>query len=210
MLRSYLDRMGLTAILRGLTPEEALSVGEALVAAGLTMIEVPLNSPDPFESVRRLAARFTDCLVGAGTVTTPDEVRSVHAAGGRLIVMPHGDPAVIEAAKALGMVCTPGVATPTEGFAALRAGADGLKLFPAEIVSPDALRSMRAVFPAGTLLLPVGGIVPERIAPYVAAGAAGFGLGSGLYAPGRTAAEVGRRAASYVSAWNAVRDGSPA
>ncbi len=210
MLRSYLDRMGLTAILRGLTPEEALPVGEALVAAGLTMIEVPLNSPDPFESVRRLAARFTGCLIGAGTVMTPDEVRSVQAAGGRLIVMPHGDPAVIGAAKALGMVCTPGIATPTEGFAALRAGADGLKLFPAEIVSPEALRSMRAVFPAETLLLPVGGIVPEKIAAYVAAGAAGFGLGSGLYAPGRTAGDVGRRAASYVSAWRAARDGSPA
>ncbi len=191
-----------TAILRGLAPEEALAVGAALVEAGMTILEVPLNSPRPLDSIRLLAQRFgSTCLIGAGTVMTPVQVREIGEAGGRLIVMPHGDAEVIAAAKQAGMVCMPGIATPTEGFAALRAGADALKLFPAELVTPAVLRAMRAVFPPRTLFLPVGGITPDNLAGFVQAGASGFGLGSGLYAPGRDAAEVGRRARAYLEAW---------
>lgn len=202
MLSDHLAASPFVAILRGLAPEEAIPVGEALVAAGLRIIEVPLNSPRPFESIRLLSDRFGgDCLIGAGTVTSPEAVDRVRDAGGRVVVMPHGDPAVIRAAKAAGLLCTPGVSTPTEGFAALAAGADALKLFPAELMGPDVLKAMRAVFPPDTLFLPVGGIVPDSVAGFLRAGAAGFGLGSGLYAPGRDAAEVGRRAGAYQEAW---------
>ena len=205
MLRQMIGRMPFTAILRGLTPEEALAVGDALVDAGMTMLEVPLNSPRPMESIRLLAARHGEsCLIGAGTVMTPAQVAEIGAVGGRLIVMPHGDAEVIRAAKAAGMVCMPGIATPTEGFAALKAGADALKLFPAELVGPSVLRAMRAVFPKETIFLPVGGVTPENVGEFVRAGADGFGLGSGLYAPGRSAADVRRRADAYVEAWRKV------
>ena len=205
MLRQMIGRMPFTAILRGLTPEEALAVGDALVDAGMTMLEVPLNSPRPMESIRLLAARHgASCLIGAGTVMTPAQVAEIGAVGGRLIVMPHGDAEVIRAAKAAGMVCMPGIATPTEGFAALKAGADALKLFPAELVGPSVLRAMRAVFPKETIFLPVGGVTPENVGEFVRAGADGFGLGSGLYAPGRSAADVRRRADAYVEAWRKV------
>ena len=205
MLRQMIGRMPFTAILRGLTPEEAVAVGDALVEAGMTMLEVPLNSPRPMESIRLLAARHGEsCLIGAGTVMTPAQVAEIGAAGGRLIVMPHGDAEVIRAAKAAGMVCMPGIATPTEGFAALKAGADALKLFPAELVGPGVLRAMRAVFPKDTIFLPVGGVTPENVGEFVRAGADGFGLGSGLYAPGRSAADVRRRADAYVDAWRKV------
>lgn len=208
MLRQMIGRMPFTAILRGLTPEEALAVGDALVEAGMTMLEVPLNSPRPMESIRLLAQRHGEtCLIGAGTVMTPSQVAEIGAAGGRLIVMPHGDAEVIRAAKAAGMVCMPGIATPTEGFAALKAGADALKLFPAELVGPNVLRAMRAVFPKDTIFLPVGGVTPENVGDFVRAGADGFGLGSGLYAPGRSAADVRRRADAYVAAWRAVNGG---
>nr|WP_321983395.1 2-dehydro-3-deoxy-6-phosphogalactonate aldolase [uncultured Lichenicoccus sp.] len=207
MLREMIGRMPFTAILRGLTPEEALAVGDALVDAGMTMLEVPLNSPRPLESIRLLAERHgATCLVGAGTVMTPAQVAEIGAVGGRLIVMPHGDAEVIRAAKQAGMVCMPGIATPTEGFAALRAGADALKLFPAELVGPNILRAMRAVFPRETIFLPVGGVTPDNVAEFVRAGADGFGLGSGLYAPGRSAADVRRRADAYVEAWRATGD----
>ncbi len=203
MARELLGHMPFAAILRGLAPEEALAVGEALVSAGMTILEVPLNSPRPLESIRLLAQRFGDgCLVGAGTVTTPRQVDEIGEAGGRLIVMPHGDAEVIAAAKRAGMVCMPGIATPTEGFAALRAGADALKLFPAELVGPPVLRAMRAVFPEQTIFLPVGGITPDNLLAFVQAGAGGFGLGSGLYRPGRSAAEVGERARAYIRAWD--------
>jgi 2-dehydro-3-deoxyphosphogalactonate aldolase len=176
--RSFLERLPLVAILRGVTPEAVEPIGDALVAAGFAVIEVPLNSPQPFESIRRLHARLpADCLVGAGTVIDPGDVARVSAAGGRLIVMPHSDPVVVRAAKAAGMYCTPGVATPTEGFAALVNGADALKVFPAESLGPPVLRAWRSVFPRDTLMLPVGGIRPETLAPFVAAGASGFGLG---------------------------------
>ncbi len=202
MLTHYLSQSPFVAILRGLTPDEAIPVATALVEAGLRIIEVPLNSPEPLVSIRLLADRFGDtCLVGAGTVTSVEAAHAVREAGAGVIVMPHADVVVIRAAKALGMVCTPGIVTPTEGFAALAAGADGLKLFPAELAGPDVLRALRSVFPRQTLFMPVGGITPDNVAPFIAAGASGFGLGSGLYKPGRSAAEVGQRAAAYAEAW---------
>jgi len=170
---------------------------------------VPLNSPQPMESIRRLAeALGDDYLVGAGTVMTVEQVQQVAAAGGRLIVMPHADTAVIRAAKDAGMVCVPGVATPTEAFAAIAAGADGLKLFPAEQASPKVLKAWRAVLPPLLPVLPVGGITPDTMAPWVAAGAQGFGIGSALYAPGVDAREIGQRARAFAEAWARVSPSS--
>jgi 2-dehydro-3-deoxyphosphogalactonate aldolase len=198
----------LVAILRGLRPEEAVAIGEVLVGAGFRIIEVPLNSPEPFRSIERLAERVgTGCVIGAGTVLEVTAVARLEAAGGELVVMPHGDPAVITAAKAMGLACVPGVATPTEAFAALAAGADALKLFPAEALPPPVVKAMLAVLPKGTALLPVGGIEPSTMAAYVAAGARGFGLGSALFKPGMTPAEVGTRAAAFVDAWRGLRPG---
>ena len=197
-----LAHLPLVAILRGLRPDEAAAHGAALEQAGFALIEVPLNSPDPFASIatlRRCCAPST--LVGAGTVTRVDEVQRLAATGADLAVMPHADTTVIRAAKAAGLLCVPGVATPTEAFAALHAGADALKLFPAELVTPSVMKAMRAVLPPALPLLPVGGITPEVLAPWRAAGASGFGLGSALYAPGRGADDVGRRAAQFVQAW---------
>ena len=176
------------------------------MAAGFRLIEVPLNSPDPFRSIEALAGRFGgEALVGAGTVMSADEAGRVVGAGGRLVVMPHSDPEVIRAAKRAGAWCLPGVATPTEGFAALKAGADALKLFPGESLPPSAVKAWKAVFPPAVRLLPVGGISPETMADYVAAGAAGFGIGSALYKPGIDAAEIARRAEAFVQAWRAIR-----
>nr|WP_232480687.1 2-dehydro-3-deoxy-6-phosphogalactonate aldolase [Roseomonas sp. KE2513] len=206
ILQRFMDRLPLVAILRGVTPEEVVPIGRALVEAGFSIIEVPLNSPRPLESIRALAEDLgPEVLVGAGTVLAPEGVTEVAAAGGRIIVMPHGDPAVIRAAKAAGLLCVPGVSTATEGFAALAAGADALKLFPAELLTPRVLKAMLSVFPRGTRFLPVGGIVPEGMGEFVAAGAAGFGLGSALYKPGATADEVGERARRFVEAWRALR-----
>ncbi len=205
-LEAAMAALPLVAILRGLVPAEAEAVGEALVAAGFRIIEVPLNSPEPFRSIETLARRFGDsCLIGAGTVLDATAVARLEAAGGELVVMPHGDPSVIKAAKAMGLACVPGVATPTEAFAALAAGADALKLFPGEILPPAAVKAMLAVLPRGTSLLPVGGIEPQTMAPYVAAGASGFGLGSALFKPGMSPKEVGQRAAGFVEAWRALR-----
>lgn len=199
---TWLDPLPLVAILRGLRPDEAVDVGDALVGAGFRILEVPLNSPSPLESIRRLAERFgDDRLVGAGTVLDPALVRGIADAGGRLVVMPHADVAVIRAAKQAGLYCVPGVATPSEAFAALAAGADALKLFPAEQASPAALKAWRAVLPVGTAVLPVGGIAPDSMGPWLAAGAAGFGIGSSLFAPGRTADDVGLRAQAFAQAW---------
>lgn len=201
-LAPFLDRLPLVAILRGVTPPEVVGIGRVLVDAGFSIIEVPLNSPDPIESIGLLAEDLgPDVLVGAGTVTGTADVDAVARAGGRIIVMPHADVAVIRAAKAAGLACAPGICTPTEGFAALAAGADALKLFPAELTAPSVLRAMTSVFPRDTRFLPVGGITPETMAPYLAAGAAGFGLGSALYRPGMTAAEVRVTATAFADAW---------
>jgi 2-dehydro-3-deoxyphosphogalactonate aldolase len=181
------------------TPDEAEAVGEALVAAGIRIVEVPLNSPAPFESIARIARRLGDrALIGAGTVLEPTDVPRVHEAGGRLIVSPNVHAAVIEATVAGGMVALPGYFTPSEAFDALRAGAHGLKLFPAEAASPAMVKAQRAVLPRDVPLLIVGGVRPEGLRPYLEAGADGFGLGSGLYQPGFTADEVGGRARAYV------------
>jgi len=200
-----LDDLPLVAILRGLVPEEAVEVGEALVAAGFRALEVPLNSPRPLDSIARMATALGDrALVGAGTVLTPAEAHAVADAGGRLMVSPNTDPSVIAAARARGMLALPGVFTPTEAFAALAAGADALKLFPAEIAGPAGLKALRAVLPAGTRVYAVGGVSPETIPAWRAAGASGAGLGSALFTPGRSAAEVGDRAAAFVAAWRAA------
>lgn len=204
-LAGAMQRLPLVAILRGVEPDDAVAIGEALVAAGFSMIEVPLNSPRPLDSIAALAAALGPrALVGAGTVLTQDQVAQVAAAGGRLIVMPHADIAVIGAAKRAGLVCVPGFATPTEAFAALKAGADALKLFPAEANPPQVLKAMRAVIPKEVAILPVGGINPEAMGEYLRAGATGFGLGSALYKPGMPALDVGRRADAFVNAWGAL------
>lgn len=195
--------LGLVAILRGVAPDAVLGIAEVLIDAGFKIIEVPLNSPQPIDSISRLSARFgAQALIGAGTVTTADDVTAVAAAGGRLIVMPHSDLAVIAAAKRAGLFVVPGIATPTEAFAALAAGADGLKLFPAEALPAAVLKAMRAVLPPQTMVFPVGGITPTSMAEYRQAGAAGFGLGSALYKPGDGPAAVAAKAAAFVAAWH--------
>lgn len=207
MLEPYLKDLPLIAILRGVTPDEIVAVGRALYDAGFRVIEIPLNSPQPFESIRRLTAELGEsCLIGAGTVLTEAQVAEVDAAGGRLIVSPNANPAVIRASKAAGLVSAPGVATPSEGFAALDAGADSLKLFPAEQLGPAVIKAWRAVFPKALALLPVGGITPDNMGPYVAAGANGFGLGSALYKPGLNAAQVSANAQAFAAGWQAVKN----
>ncbi|QNQ97310.1 2-dehydro-3-deoxy-6-phosphogalactonate aldolase [Pseudomonas oryzihabitans] len=207
MLEPYLKDLPLIAILRGVTPDEIVAVGRALYDAGFRVIEIPLNSPQPYESIRRLTAELGEsCLIGAGTVLTEAQVAEVDAAGGRLIVSPNANPAVIRASKAAGLVSAPGVATPSEGFAALDAGADSLKLFPAEQLGPAVVKAWRAVFPKALALLPVGGITPDNMGPYVAAGANGFGLGSALYKPGLNAAQVSANAQAFAAGWQAVKN----
>ena len=205
-IQPFLDRLPLVAILRGVTSEDVVAVAESLVDAGFAIIEVPLNSPGPLESIERLQAKYGDeILIGAGTVTAPGQVADVAKAGGRMIVMPHGDAEVVRAAKAAGLACIPGVATPTEAFAALAGGADALKLFPAELLTPAVLKALRSVLPQATRILPMGGITPDSMAAYVAAGASGFGLGSALYRRGDDPARVARNARDFVSAWKRIR-----
>ena len=196
-----LRTLPLVAILRGLPNGDALAIGAALAAESWRLIEVPLNSPQPLASIEAMSAALPDALVGAGTVLTTAQVRDVHAAGGRLVVAPNFDAEVVRAAVQLGMVCLPGVATITEGFAALAAGASALKLFPAEMLTPPVVKAWRAVLAPDTVLLPVGGITPAGMAAYRAAGANGFGLGSALYKPGQDAATVGAQARAFIAAW---------
>jgi 2-dehydro-3-deoxyphosphogalactonate aldolase len=198
---SAFARCPLIAILRGVKPDEVEGIGDALVDAGFTLIEVPMNSPDPLDSIARLARRFEGrAVIGAGTVLTEGQVEQVRTVGGTMIISPNANTRVIAASAEAGLISLPGVVTPTEAFAAIEAGATALKLFPAEGSSPVILKAMRAVLPKDMRLLPVGGIAPDNMRPWREAGAAGFGLGSALYKPGLTAAEVGERAKAFVSA----------
>lgn len=199
-----LQHLPLVAILRGLTPTEAEPVAHTLYQAGFRLIEVPLNSPDPFTSIARIRQCLPDdALVGAGTVLEASDVSRLQDIGGELVVMPHADTSVISAAKALGLISMPGIVTPTEALAALKAGANALKLFPAELVTPAIMKAMRPILPKGTRLFPVGGITPDTMAPFLATGASGFGLGSALYSPGVSLAQLSRQAECFVAAWKA-------
>lgn len=199
-------RMPLIAILRGIRPADAAAIGAALVDAGFAIIEVPLNSPQPLDSIARLVDAVGErATVGAGTVLRVEDVAAVEAAGGTLVIAPNANPEVIREAVARGLVALPGVLTPTEAFSAIEAGAAALKLFPAEAVRPSVLKAMRTVLGAQVRIIPVGGIAPDLLAPWLGAGAAGFGLGSALYMPGMTAAEVAARARRFVAAWEVAR-----
>ena len=198
-------RCPLVAILRGVRPDEVESIGDALVDAGFTLVEVPMNSPDPLDSIGRLARRLEGrALVGAGTVLTPDQVDAVQQAGGQLIISPNSDLSVIGRSAQAGLISMPGYFTPTEAFAAVQAGARALKLFPAEAATPAVLKAQRAVLPKDLPILVVGGINPGNMAPWIAAGANGFGLGSALYKPGASAADVSEAAQAFVRGWRAV------
>ena len=200
--QSHMDKLPLVAILRGLKPEEALAVGTSIVNAGFHILEVPLNSPEPLRSIQILSKAFPNSLVGAGTVTTAQQVRDIKAAGGQLIISPHLDDNVVCEAVNLGLIALPGVATPSEAFRALALGAHGLKLFPAELISPAVVKSMRAVLPGHVKLIPVGGIGVNNMADYQKSGATGFGIGSALFAPGKSAEAVGESAKAFVQAWH--------
>src|SRR5689334_5169791 len=200
LLKTYLDECPLIAIVRGVRPDEAEAIGDAIYEGGIRIIEVPLNSPDPLKSIRSLAKRFGDrMLVGAGTVLAAADVKRVKDVGGRIIVSPDTNVEVIAAAAEAGLVSSPGYFTPSEAFAAIRAGATSLKLFPAEGATPALLKAHLAVLPGGIPLLPVGGIKPDNMKPWLDAGASGFGLGSGLYKPGQSAAETLEKAQAYVA-----------
>ena len=195
----------LVAILRGLQPTEAVAVAQTLFDAGFRALEVPLNRPGALECIAAMVKlNLPDTLVGGGTMLNVEHVEAVHAAGGRLLVSPNCNPAVIRRAADLGMYCAPGVATPTEAVAALDAGAQALKLFPAEMVGHGGLKAMLSVVPAGTPMWPVGGVTPETMAGWVKAGATGFGIGGALYTPGVTIEQLGERASAYVNTWRGL------
>ncbi|MEO7129410.1 MAG: 2-dehydro-3-deoxy-6-phosphogalactonate aldolase [Rhodoferax sp.] len=196
-----LRTLPLIAILRGLPANDAVAIGAALTSVGWTLIEVPLNSPQPLKSIETIADAFPDALVGAGTVLSPGDVRDVRAAGGQLVVAPNFNPEVVREAVHLGLVCLPGVMTPTEAFAALNAGATGLKLFPSELIPPTAVKALRAVLNVDTVLMPVGGITPGNMGAYRAAGASGFGIGSALYRPGIDAIVVKENAMTFIASY---------
>ena len=194
-------KLPLVAILRGLEPQEAVEIGEALVQSGITLLEVPLNSPQPLQSITLLRQAFPQAVVGAGTVLTVAQVAEVHAAGGQMVVSPNFDAEVVQESRRLGLVSLPGILTPTEAFAALAAGANALKIFPAELASPAFVKALLAVLPQGTRLLPVGGIGATNMSAWRAAGAAGFGMGSSLFKPGKSAVAVAEDALALVAAY---------
>jgi 2-dehydro-3-deoxyphosphogalactonate aldolase len=200
LLHHYLDECPLVAIIRGVTPDEADAIGEALFEGGIRIIEVPLNSPEPLKSIERLTTKFGErVLVGAGTVLDPADVARIRDVGGRIIVSPDTNVDVIAATAAVGLVSSPGYFTPSEAFAAIRAGATSLKLFPAEAATPAVLKAQLAVIPKDVPVLVVGGVKPDNMQPWLDAGAAGFGLGGGLYRPGQSAAATLEKARSYVA-----------
>jgi len=207
-VRAWLARNPLVAILRGVQPSEVESICSALERAGISIVEVPLNSPRPLESISILSRRFGDrMLIGAGTLTTPSQVDEVAAAGGRLVVTPHADTAIVRAAKGAGLFACPGFFNPTEAFALLDAGADAIKLFPAEVLGPPMLKALRAVLPASAVVIPVGGVDVDQVAPWMAAGALGLGVGSSIYRPGDGAAVVEAKGRALVAAVRAYRNG---
>ncbi|SER38644.1 2-keto-3-deoxy-phosphogalactonate aldolase [Faunimonas pinastri] len=206
-LSAAMSVLPLVAILRGLKPTEAEGIAASLVEAGFSIIEVPMNSPEPLKSIEIIRKSVpAEVVVGAGTVLEPAWVDDIANAGGEIIIMPHADTKVISTAHNKGMACVPGVSTPTEAFAALAAGADALKAFPAELIPPAGIKAWRAILPKGTELLPVGGITPDNMTPYVDAGVAGFGLGSALYKPGMNAADVARTAGAFVASWRSLKN----
>jgi 2-dehydro-3-deoxyphosphogalactonate aldolase len=207
-VKDWLGRCPLVAILRGIAPEEVISIAQALEKAGVTILEVPLNSPRPYESISILSSQFGNrMLVGAGTLTDPRQVEEVANAGGRLIVTPHAHLPVVRAAKQAGLLAFPGFFNPTEAFALLDAGADAIKLFPAEVLGPAMLKAIRAVLPKHTLIIPVGGVDSSNVGTWLTAGAAGLGVGSSLYKPGDTAADVARKADALVKALSPGKPG---
>ncbi len=200
-----LKTLPLVAILRGIRPSEALEVGERLMAAGFKIVEVPLNSPDPFDSIKLLASALGDrAIVGAGTVLTVADVETLKAVGGEICISPNSNPAVIARAKALGMISFPAFFTPTEAFSAIEAGADALKLFPAELAGTTGLKAMKAVLPKTMPVFPVGGVNPDNMQDFIEAGAAGFGIGSAVFKPGDTPDIVYKKAKAFVDGWNAL------
>lgn len=205
-LRGWISRSPVIAILRGIRPDEVESIGDALEEAGVTIVEVPLNSPDPFRSIGTLARVFGDrMLIGAGTLTDPAQVAEVASAGGRLIVTPHAELSVVRAAKQSGLFAVPGFFNPTEAFALLKAGADAIKLFPAEVVGPTMLKALKAVLPKEALVIPVGGVDKQSIAVWMAVGADGFGAGTSIYKPGDDAKTVKQKATVLIDAIRAVK-----
>jgi 2-dehydro-3-deoxyphosphogalactonate aldolase len=207
-LRAWLARSPLVAILRSVQPAEAESICSALERAGISIVEVPLNSPRPLESISNLSRSFGDrMLIGAGTLTTPSQVEEVAAAGGRLIVTPHADTAIVRAAKRAGLFACPGFFNPTEAFALLDAGADAIKLFPAEVLGPPMLKALRAVLPTSAMVIPVGGVDVDQVASWMAAGALGLGVGSSIYRVGDDAAAVEAKGRALVAAVQAYRNG---
>lgn len=206
LFSAAMAELPLVAILRGITPADVEPIGEALVLAGFRLIEVPLTSPEAFRSIELLVKRFgQQVIVGAGTVRRPDQLNQLRDVGGRLMVTPHADTDLIRAASELDLLTLPGVATPTEAFAALDAGADGLKLYPAEMISPAAVRAIRTVVGTQVPLCPTGSINPDDLSRYVAGGASGFGLGGAIYRPGDTAENVARSAKAFVTSWTSLR-----
>jgi len=202
----FLKSLPLIAILRGIQPEECIDIGSELFEIGFRIIEIPLNSPDAFKSIEKLVLKLEDkALIGAGTITNIKQLQLLSDAGGKLAVMPHTDLKLIRKAKMLNFICFPGVASPSEAFAALNTGADGLKVFPAEMITPKVLKSWKAILPEKTMLFPVGGIMPESMESYLLAGATGFGLGSALYRPGQSVLDVGLMGKNFIKNWKKLK-----